>query len=151
MAQHLVVSCFIMRMPESAISKLVRGVGEKWEDTHDRLMVKVLGHAAVGLEPQWTNDSKSVNKVENKACSGRVCKCARLGRPTCGTRTSDGHSCLFTWSQDSFVVRLQRGQDRVPAARGESGACRHVPRQAGRCVGWCCSPTGEPRLSAVEA
>ena len=30
MAQHLVVSCFIMRMPESAISKLVREVGEKW-------------------------------------------------------------------------------------------------------------------------
>ena len=34
MAQHLVVSCFIMRMPESAISKLVREVGEKWEDRH---------------------------------------------------------------------------------------------------------------------
>ena len=87
MAQHLVVSCFIMRMPESAISKLVREVGEKWEDAHGRLMVKVLGHAAVGLEPQWTNDSKSMNKVENKACSGRVCKCARLGRPTCALLT----------------------------------------------------------------
>jgi len=71
---HFVVSCFILRMPESAISKLAKEVGEKWEDAHDRLMVKVLGHAAVGLEPQWTNDSKSVNKVENKACSGRVCK-----------------------------------------------------------------------------
>ena len=62
MAQHLVVSCFIMRMPESAISKLVREVGEKWEDAHGRLMVKVLGHAAVGLEPQWTNDSKSMKQ-----------------------------------------------------------------------------------------
>ena len=103
MAQHLVVSCFIMRMPESAISKLVREVGEKWEDAHGRLMVKVLGHAAVGLEPQWTNDSKSVNKVENKACSGRVCKCARLGRPTCGMRTSDGHYCLFICSRRTHL------------------------------------------------
>ena len=103
MAQHLVVSCFIMRMPESAISKLVREVGEKWEDAHGRLMVKVLGHAAVGLEPQWTNDSKSMNKVENKACSGRVCKCARLGRPTCGMRTSDGHYCLFICSRRTHL------------------------------------------------
>ena len=66
MAQHLVVSCFIMRMPESAISKLVREVGEKWEDAHGRLMVKVLGHAAVGLEPQWTNDSKSVTRSRTR-------------------------------------------------------------------------------------
>ena len=49
--QDFLVSCFKLRMPESAIALLAQQLGDAWADAHDRLLLKLLGSSEVGLGP----------------------------------------------------------------------------------------------------
>jgi len=127
------VACFKLRMPESAIALMAQELGEGWPDANDRLILKLLGSPAVGLDPiLWTNDNRPVRKVDSAPQSGRISKCAHP-RPI---RLRSSHASLpcITLLQESSLVRLQRRQDGVPHPRGGSNGIRHRPRQGGRRV-----------------
>ena len=92
--QDFLVSCFIMRMPDSAVAKLAHDVGD-WKDVHDRLVLKLLGHAAVELNPTWTNDTKAVRK--QGPSTGRISTYAlTLARVACEARASVSDALLRT-------------------------------------------------------
>lgn len=89
-AQDWIVGCFILRQPESSLAKLVATISatNEWEDTHDRLIMKILDAEQLALRIEWTNPEKKVRKVPAH-CTGRISKCARaLGRVHDGACTS---------------------------------------------------------------
>jgi len=101
------VSCFKLRMPESAIALWAQELGEGWADVNDRLILKLLGSSAVGLDPMlWTNDNRPVRKVDGAPQSGRISKCAHP-RPI-HLRSSHASLPCITLLQESRLVRLQR-------------------------------------------
>lgn len=111
--QDFLVSCFKLRMPESAIALLAQQLGDAWADAHDRLLLKLLGSSEVGLGPiSWTNDNRPVRKVDGAPQTGRICKCAHP-RPI---RLQSSHTSLscITLLQEFRLVRLQRRQVGVP-------------------------------------
>ena len=83
------MTCFIGRKPESQLAERARNEQAEWDDTDDRLVMKLLSHQTFGslARCDWTNSDKEVRKVERKSCTGRISKCvpppppppARLG------------------------------------------------------------------------
>jgi len=129
------VSCFKLRMPESAIALLAQELGEGWADVHDRLILKLLGSSAVGLDPMlWTNDNRPVRKVDGAPQSGRISKCAHP-RPI-HLRSSHASLPCITLLQESRLVRLQRrhSSSEAHAHRRSTSCARSLVRAASRLV-----------------